>query len=90
MSTVAHKIQDELAAKAGISSSILNLVDFYHPIRGNLRRNRTRAGSMNIEENKEEIEQELEIINEHVDFDDPKQIDWDLLVVSELTLIDFF
>lgn len=40
---------------------------------------------MNIEENKEEIEHEIEVINEHVDFDDPKQIDFELLVVS-LTL----
>lgn len=56
------------------------------PIRGNLRRNRNRAGSMNLEENKEEIEQELEQINELVDFDDPKQIDFDLLVKG-LTLL---
>ena len=45
-----------------------------------MRRNRTR--STNQEENKEEIQREVEIINEHVDFDDPKQIDFDLLVVS--------
>ena len=41
---------------------------------------------MNLEENKEEIEQELEQINELVDFDDPKQIDFDLLVKG-LTLL---
>jgi len=72
MSTVAHKIQDELKSKAGIDSAILNLVDFYVPIRGNMRRHRSRAGSTNLEENKEVIEHEIEAINEHVDFDDPK------------------
>ena len=47
-----------------------------------MRRNRTK--STNIEENKIEIQREVEIINEQVDFDDPKQIDFDLLVVSNL------
>jgi len=83
MSTVARKIQEELKSKSGISSAILNLSDFYVPIRGNMRRkHRSRTGSINMEENKQEIEQEIEIINEQVDFDDPKQIDYDLLVVS--------
>lgn len=62
MSTVAHKIQDELKSKSGIESVILNLIDFYVPIRGNMRRK--RAGSMNVEESKEVIEHEIEIINE--------------------------
>jgi uridine kinase len=48
------------------------------PIRGNLRRG--RAGSVNLEENKVMIEQEIETINETVDFDDPRQIDYDLLI----------
>jgi hypothetical protein len=47
-----------------------------------MRRNRTK--STNIEENKIDIQREVEIINEQVDFDDPKQIDFDLLVVSNL------
>jgi hypothetical protein len=55
MSTVAHKIQDELKSKSGINSAILNMRDFYVPIRGNMRRNRNRTGSMNLEENKTEI-----------------------------------
>lgn len=53
MSTVAHSIKDELEKKSGIKSTILNIVDFYVPIRGNMRRNRTR--SANLEENKEDI-----------------------------------
>ena len=56
MSTVAAQIKNELKIKSGVESVILNLIDFYVPIRGNLRRNRNRAGSMNMEENKEEIE----------------------------------
>ena len=48
-----------------------------------MRRNRIKSCSTtNIEEKKEEIQREVEIINEQVDFDDPKQIDFDLLVVS--------
>lgn len=87
MSTVARKIQEELKSKSGISSAILNLSDFYVPIRGNMRRkNRSRANSMNVEESKQAIEQEIEIINEQVDFDDPKQIDYELLIVSRLCL----
>lgn len=86
MSTVARNVQDELKKRAGVESAILNLVDFYVPIRGNMRRNRTKSMEY-TEENKEEVQHEIEIINEQVDFDDPKQIDFDLLVVSELTLV---
>lgn len=82
MSTVSFQIKEELKRKAGIESAILNLVDFYVPIRGNLRRKRKRAGSMNMEEDKDQIEHELDVINEHVDFDDPNMIDWELIVVS--------
>jgi hypothetical protein len=87
MSTVARNIQDDLRNKAGIDSAILNLVDFYVPIRGNMRRNRTRAGSLTLEEeNTDEVMREVKTINEQVDFDDPKQIDFDLLVVRTLLL----
>ena len=52
-----------------------------------MRRNRIKSCSTtNIEEKKEEIQREVEIINEQVDFDDPKQIDFDLLVVSNFIL----
>jgi len=76
-----------LKKRAGIDSAILNLVDFYVPLRGNMRRNRIKSCSTtNIEEKKEEIQREVEIINEQVDFDDPKQIDFELLVKG-LTLL---
>ena len=52
-----------------------------------MRRNRIKSCSTtNIEEKKEEIQREVEIINEQVDFDDPKQIYFDLLVVSNFIL----
>lgn len=67
MSTVATSIKDELLEKAGIETEILNQIDFYRPIRGNLRREgRSRASSIIIEgneENKEEIIREIKIIN---------------------------
>ena len=34
------------------------------------------------EENKEEVLREIQVINENTDFDDPKQIDFELLIVS--------
>ena len=56
-----------------------------------MRRNRIKSCSTtNIEEKKEEIQREVEIINEQVDFDDPKQIDFDLLVVSNFILTNCF
>ena len=81
MSTVAHNIQTELQ-KSNISVSVVNLSNFYRPIRGNLRKNRSRAGSLVDEENKEEVLREIQVINETTDFDDPKQIDFELLIVS--------
>ena len=84
MSTVAKSIKDELYNKSGIQTEILNLIDFYLPLRGNMRREgRSRAGSLVInenEENKEEIIKEINTINQATDFDDPKMIDFDLLV----------
>ena len=47
-----------------------------------MRKARSRAGSLVEEENKEEVLREIQVINETVDFDDPKQIDFDLLIVS--------
>ena len=85
MSTVSKSIADELV-RSGITCSIVNLVNFYRPIRGNLRKQRSRAGSLVEEENKEEVLREIEVINENTDFDDPKQIDFELLIVSTETL----
>ena len=60
---------------------ILNLIHFYKPIRGNLRR-RSRANSI-IEDNelKTEDEQKLEIRDAYRnnDFDSPDAIDWTLM-----------
>ena len=81
MSTVASNIKTELQ-KSNISTAVVSLVNFYRPIRGNLRKQRSRAGSLVEEENKEEVLKEIQEINETVDFDDPKQIDFELLIVS--------
>ena len=48
MSTVAKNICYDLSNKAGLSVTIINLLDFYVPIRGNMRRSRSRAGSIEI------------------------------------------
>jgi uridine kinase len=58
---------------------ILNLIHFYKPVRGNLRR-RSRADSM-YEDNKdiEEVKSEIREVYKQSDFDSPDAIDWDLL-----------
>lgn len=81
MSTVAKNIRNELS-KSNISTAVVSLVNFYRPIRGNLRERRSRAGSLVEEEKKEEVLREINAINEATDFDDPKQIDFELLIVS--------
>ena len=81
MSTVARNIRNELT-KSNISTAIVSLANFYRPIRGNVRKNRSRAGSLVEEENKEEVLAEIRAIDETTDFDDPKQIDFELLIVS--------
>ena len=82
MSTVARQIRDELV-RSGISTQIVRLFDFYQPLRGNIQKPRSRAGSLVEEENKEEVKREISVINETIDFDDPKQIDFELIIVSE-------
>ena len=79
MSTVAKNIHDELT-KANISCASISLVNFYQPIRGNVHKKRSRAGSLVEEENKQEVLKEIEEINATTDFDDPKLIDFDLLI----------
>jgi len=54
MSTVAKSMKMELQNKANIAAEIINLIDFYNPIRGNMRRNRSRAGSLIGDENDKE------------------------------------
>lgn len=79
MSTVAYTIRDNLQNNSGIQSAVIKLADFYIPIRGDMRR-RSRASSL-ADEDAEKIDQELKKINQNTDFDDPKQIDFDLLIV---------
>ena len=89
MSTVANSIKEMLKTNYNIQTEIFNQIDFYVPIRGNLRRYRPRAGSLLLDgndEQKEAVYQEIKIINDETDFDDPRQIDFDLLVRGIKTL----
>jgi len=69
MSTVANSIKEDLRSKSGIEAQILNLIDFYQPQRGNLRRvTRERKNSIMLtddqnEETTEEILKEIQTIN---------------------------
>jgi uridine kinase len=54
-----------------------------------MRRGRSRAGSLLLEgdeEQKDAVIQEIKLINQDVDFDDPKQIDFDLLIKGIIQL----
>ena len=53
---------------------ILNLIDFYLPLR--------QAAEVGVE-SEAEVEKELAEIDRLHDFDVPSAIDWDLLVVSQ-------
>ena len=58
---------------------ILNLINFYHPVRGNLRR-RSRADSYQYDKvDESQIKNELIKVYRDNDFDTPEAIDWDLL-----------
>ena len=83
MSTVATNIRSELS-KGNITVEVVSLVNFYKPLRGKLNKQRSRAGSLMEEEKKDEVLKEINYINENTDFDDPKQIDFDLLIVSAI------
>lgn len=93
MSTVAKSMKIELLNKAKIQVEIINMIDFYVPIRGSLRRNRSRAGSLKGDEKTDsetsaKIHQEIVIIDSEIDFDDPRQVDYDLLVKGLRHLIE--
>lgn len=84
MSTVAQSIKNELRDKAEIQSEIIHSIDFYVPLRGNMRRQRSRASSL-VPDNedqitKQQIYKEISEIDTVTDFDDPKQMDFDLMV----------
>lgn len=46
MLTVAKSMKIELLNKAKIHAEIINLIDFYLPIRGSMRRNRSNSSSL--------------------------------------------
>ena len=54
MSTVAKSMKMELLNKAKINAEIINLIDFYLPIRGSMRRNRSNSSSLQPDENDKE------------------------------------
>ena len=92
MSTVAKSMKIELLNKANIQVEIIPMIDFYLPIRGSMRRNRSRAGSLMGDENDQEanakIHQEIITIQAETDFDDPRRVDYDLLVKGLRHLIE--
>jgi hypothetical protein len=60
------------------------LIDFYLPVRGNLRRRKSSIiESPRIESQDEaaKIEREIQDIDKNYDFDVPSAIDWELLIV---------
>jgi len=59
---------------------ILNLIHFYKPVRGNLRR-RSRADSINedIDKPEDQIKSEIKDVYKKSDFDTPDAIDWELM-----------
>lgn len=69
--------------------SIINLIDFYLPLRGDLRKkhhhhdqHKSNTSSTSTPEEDAKIEKEIIEINKHYDFDVPSAIDWELLIVS--------
>ena len=68
---------------------ILNLIHFYKPIRGNLRR-RSRANSIIEEQEKgeNEIKEDIRDAYRNNDFDSPDAIDWALLNKGIKALVD--
>jgi len=58
-----------LQQKAGIASDIIHQIDFYKPIRGNMRRRPRTNSTADVPE--DQLHKELANINEEVDFDDP-------------------
>ena len=81
-SSVANMIKDKIP-----HAIILNLIHFYKPIRGNLRR-RSRTDSVNEDQDKSEDQVKSEILDVYKksDFDTPEAIDWELLNKGVKTL----
>jgi uridine kinase len=77
-STVAKMIKSKLKGQP----QIINLIDFYLPVRGNMRRKSSLTSD--LKEDEETVAKELTEINKNYDFDVPSAIDWDLLIVRIL------
>ena len=75
-STVANMLKRKIP-----HAVILNLINFYHPVRGNLRR-RSRADSFQQDKkvlDESQMKNELIKVYRDNDFDTPEAIDWELL-----------
>ena len=64
---------------------MINLSDFYLPLRSN-----KRGKSNSSREGKEVIEKEINDIERTYDFDDPSSIDWDLIIVSLILITNVY
>jgi len=73
MSAVADHMLKQLNDKASIVGDVIHQVNFYKPMRGNMRR--PRAGSQ-VDLNEEEVEREVQKLNEDTDWDDPSLVDF--------------
>jgi len=60
---------------------MINLIDFYLPVRGNMRRRSSIAENKDHKEDQDSIAKEITEIDKNYDFDVPSAIDWDLLIV---------
>ncbi len=67
-----------IKSKLKMQPVVINLKDFYLPLRGNLRRKNSQSDD---KESEDKITKEISEINRHYDFDNPSAIDWDLLIV---------
>lgn len=59
MSTVARAMK-ELLNRAEIKADIINLIDFYLPLRGSMRRNRSHSGSLMGDDKDKEANAKIE------------------------------
>lgn len=63
---------------------ILNLMDFYIPVRGSQKRKTSQGGDELAEQ--QQTDKEIADIQRNYDFDNPNSIDWELLIVIPIYL----
>ena len=73
-STVVEIIKEKLP-----HAVVLNLMNFYKPVRGNLRRVSRSDSIVEDAKNEEQIKTEIRKVYKQHDFDSPDAIDWALL-----------